>query len=460
MQKTMLTGLLRAPAIAAFALCATALAAPTQAAGVKFDNIYSFCTDTPDVCFDGKEPTGNLYSDVEGNLFGTTVLGGQNNAGTVYEIVRDIETGRNRHKKIYNFCASAGCTDGAQPHNATLIADVQGRLFGTASGGGEGNNNGVVFMLTPNAAKTRWTYRRLYSFCKTQTGCEDGSQPIGGLTYAGAVSGVPYDDVSPLYGTTLLGGKKHVGVVFSLKPGNTEDADWVEKVLYFFCTAQNCADGKSPNGGIVVDGGGNLVGTTSQGGVTTDPCGATGCGVAYRLTPSDSLHWTETVLHQFCSSANCADGSTPESGITIDGSGNFFGTTTGGGNAADVCGAAGCGVVFKIDPHGLQSQPYTFCAQENCADGGVPTGLTLDANGALFGLTNVGGNNKSGTMFKLTGSTLEVLGSFKCKKKSCTNGTAPEGDLLVDSAGDIFGTMSQRGKHDGGTLFELPAATE
>ena len=63
-------------------------------------------------------------------------------------------------------------------------------------------------------------------------------------------------------------------------------------------------------------------------------------------------------------------------------------------------------------------------------------------------------------MFKLTGSTLEVLGSFKCTKKSCINGTSPEGDLLVDVTGDIFGTMSERGKHDGGTLFELPAATE
>lgn len=457
MKRTLLTGLLRAPAIAALAVCAATFA---HAAGVKFQNIYSFCNDTPDVCFDGKQPTGGLYSDVDGNLFGTTMLGGQNNAGTVYEVILDTETGTHTHKRIYNFCAATSCTDGTQPHNVTLIADVQGRLFGTASGGGAGNNNGVVFMLTPNAARTRWTYRRLYSFCSVDTGCEDGSQPIGGLTYAGAASGVPYDDVSPLYGTTLLGGRKHVGVVFSLRPGNTEDADWIEKVLYFFCTAQKCADGKSPNGGITLDGNGNIVGTTSQGGITDDPCGTNGCGVAYRLTPSDSLHWTETVLHQFCSSANCADGRAPASGITLDGSGNFFGTTTGGGNAADVCGAAGCGVVFKIDPHGLESQPYMFCSQDSCADGGIPTGLTLDDSGELFGLTNVGGTKKSGTMFKLTGSTLEVLGNFKCKKKMCANGTAPEGDLLLDAQGDIFGTMSQRGKYDGGEMFELPATTE
>jgi len=455
MQRNTPTGLLRA--IAGLALCATAFASPAPAAASTFRNIYTFCEDTPGTCFDGAQPSGNLYRDAEGNLFGTTVLGGQNDAGTVYEVVFNSDTGTHRHKKIYNFCAATSCTDGSQPRNVTLIVDVQGRLFGTASGGGGGNNNGVVFMLTPNATKTRWTYRRLYSFCETHTGCEDGSEPIGGLTYAGAASGVPYDDVSPLYGTTALGGRKHVGVVFSLKPGQTQEDDWVEKVLYYFCTAANCADGKTPNGGIVLDASGNIVGSTSQGGITTDPCGANGCGVAYRLTPTADQHWTQTVLHQFCASAGCADGSAPQSGITIDGSGNFFGTTTAGGIADNACGASGCGVVFKIDPHGLESQPYAFCSQTDCADGGVPTGLTLDGDGSLYGVTAVGGTKRSGTVFKLDGSTLEVLGNFKCKKNGCVTGTAPQGDLLIDPNGNLFGTMSQRGRNDGGTMFELPA---
>jgi uncharacterized repeat protein (TIGR03803 family) len=229
-------------------------------------------------------------------------------------------------------------------------------------------------------------------------------------------------------------------------------------VLYGFCTSHDdlnqCTDGKTPNGGIVLDAAGNIVGTTSLGGLGD-------AGVAYRLSPpSSGSRWTETVLHQFCSSANCADGKTPQSGMIRDAAGNFFGTTVAGGNVADACGVSGCGVVFRIDPHGIISQPYNFCTQPDCSDGGVPTGLTLDSTGALYGMTHVGGITKSGTIFKLTGSTLEILDYLKCKPSNCPNGTNPQGDVTVDELGNLFGTMSEGGRFDGGTLFELPAPVQ
>ena len=451
MQRNGFVQLLRA--VSAVALGTIALTSTGQAKS-NITNLYTFCRDTPDSCFDGKNPTGALYTDGIGDFFGTTLAGGQNNAGLVFQLIFDADTGTRRFKRLYNFCAQSSCTDGSGPINVALIADTAGNLYGTTSGGGNGNNNGVVFMLKANASKTQYTYTQLYSFCQLHSGCEDGSHPIGGLTYAGATSGVPYDGASPLYGTTLQGGKHHVGVVFLLRPAKNGELPWVERVLYGFCTSHDsqnqCTDGKTPNGGIVVDANGNIVGTTSEGGLGN-------AGVAYRLTPpSSGIRWTETVLHQFCSSPNCTDGKTPLSGITIDGSGNFFGTTSAGGNAVDPCGTNGCGVVFKIDPHGIESQPYSFCSQAECADGGIPTGLALDPEGGLNGVTHVGGLKKSGTIFKLTDGTISILDYLKCTRRVCPNGTDAQGDLIVDPSGNIFGTMSQRGKFDGGTLFEVP----
>src|SRR6185437_3521017 len=118
--------------------------------------------------------------------------------------------------------------------------------------------------------------------------------------------------------------------------------------------------------------------------------------------------WTETVLHSFCSLANCADGSNSLSGLVVDATGNLFGTAWNhGGN--------GGGVLFQVTPDGSYSVVHDFCDQENCADGSTPLnqgGLVIDASGHIFGTTSRGGKTNNGTVFEFDGATLKVMQSF------------------------------------------------
>jgi uncharacterized repeat protein (TIGR03803 family) len=143
------------------------------------------------------------------------------------------------------------------------------------------------------------------------------------------------DGAGNLYGAASGGGARNSGVVFELTPSGT---GWSEQVLYSFCS--QCADGNSPSAGLIMDGAGNLYGTTGFGGAPGPSCPSSyGCGVAFELTPTTN-GWTETVLHSFCSQSNCADGNQPSAGLIMDGSGNLYGTTYQGGN--------NWGVVFEL----------------------------------------------------------------------------------------------------------------
>ena len=83
---------------------------------------------------------------------------------------------------------------------------------------------------------------------------------------------------------------------------------WGEQVLHSFCSQSNCADGAGPSAGLIMDGAGNLYGTTFSGGTGTT-CGLTiGCGAVFQLSPTDA-GWSERVLYSFCPQSNCIDGS-------------------------------------------------------------------------------------------------------------------------------------------------------
>jgi uncharacterized repeat protein (TIGR03803 family) len=408
--------------------------------------LYGFCTESN--CSDGSNPSGTLLMDSQFNLFGTTTRGGQNDMGTVYEIIQNAVTGSHRHKVIYDFCNSSGCADGALPIDGSLIADVDGNLYGTTSSGGTTggpNGGGVVFKLTPNAKKTRWTYSVIYHFCQ-HAGCRDGLTPVGNLTYYGQQAGEPYDKTSPLFGTAAEGGLHNNGVVFSLSP--EANGTFQEAAIYPFCAdGGSCADGRTPTGGLTMDSNRNVAGTTSYGGIAD-------AGVAFKLVNVGKLRWNETVMHQFCSSDACADGMSPRSGLISDTAGNLYGTTAAGGNANPLCGSSGCGVAFKIDTHGILSQLYAFCALDNCADGGVPARLSFDLTGTPIGLTAVGGAHKGGTLFKLS-TAYQDLFDFKCNKKHCILGKTPNGGPVMDTNGFIYGVMNDGGPNQtGGTVIK------
>jgi uncharacterized repeat protein (TIGR03803 family) len=405
----------------------------------KLRTLHSFCAESG--CADGREPSAGLIADGAGNLYGTTLFGGDADVGVAFELTPNARKTKYKYKRLYSFCAQASCADGNDP-DASLIIDASGNLYGTTMAGGA-NDGGVVFELKPGHGT--WTYTVLYSFCASAD-CADGREPQSSLSYVGKESGAPYDGSSPLYGTASQAGANKQGVAFKLTPGAPL---WTEQVLYAFCAVSGCTDGAGPVTGLTVDGSGHLFGTTYYGGDAN-------MGTVFALSGG-----TLTVLHSFCASANCADGAFPAAAMHLDAQGNLLGTTFGGGKKGKNCvdiGVGGCGTAFKLSPD-AEIALYKFCAKKNCVDGSYPlAGVLPDAPSGLWGATLYGGGNGdspgAGTIFKLNGGEQSVY-RF-CAQADCSDGENPEGDLIMDASGNVFGTTLFAGANGGGgTVFEL-----
>jgi uncharacterized repeat protein (TIGR03803 family) len=216
-----------------------------------------------------------------------------------------------QQQTVYTFCSQPKCTDG----DAALTSPIVGRagdILGTTERGGGANGGGVIYRLL--LLNGSWTETVLHEFCQV-SGCVDGGSNV---------SAPAEDGAGNLFGTAG-GGSYQQGVVYELSAqGNFA-------VLYNFCPNLFCHDGAAPNG-VTPDSAGNLYGTATDGGG--------GYGVVFEITGQ-----TETVLHTFCSEANCADGEVPVSQLLIDSHGNLFGTTRGGGANPSLEG-----VVFELSP--------------------------------------------------------------------------------------------------------------
>jgi uncharacterized repeat protein (TIGR03803 family) len=226
-------------------------------------------------------------------------------------------------------------------------------------------------------------------------------------------------------------------------------------VLHSFCSQANCADGDEPHAGLIQDVSGNFYGTTWQGGGYSGVCIPWGCGTVFELDNKGNY----TVLHDFCSQANCADGEWPYAGLIVDVSGNLYGTTEGGGASLN-------GTIFKLDREGEETVLYSFCSQVNCADGSEPYGsLIEDASGNLYGTTLKGGtlsncpySSGCGTVFKLDSKgNYTVLYSF-CSQANCTDGYGSYAGLVQDISGNLYGTASGGGANNGGVVFKVDSA--
>jgi uncharacterized repeat protein (TIGR03803 family) len=187
----------------AFAAFCSVLCLATPASAQSFTTLHAFCGKLP--CRDGASPLESpLVEDASGNFFGTAQNFGDQNGGTLYELV-----GGTKFRKVFDFPSSAS-------PRGPLVQDANGDLYGIEGTGNAGA--GGVFRLHPkNAGKTKWTYETLYTFCPQNGDCLDGSTPIE-LTYEGAASGAPYDGTSPLYGSAVSGGANGSGTVFSSRP--------------------------------------------------------------------------------------------------------------------------------------------------------------------------------------------------------------------------------------------------
>ncbi|HWY53739.1 MAG TPA: choice-of-anchor tandem repeat GloVer-containing protein [Terriglobales bacterium] len=254
---------------------------------------------------------------------------------------------------------------------------------------------------------------------------------------------------------------------------SSASAEWKEKVLYSF---QGGSDAATPAGGVAFDNKGNLYGATTDGG---SACPSPGCGTVFQLTPpaKKGEAWTETILYGF--SGN--DGSQPAGSVIVDAKGNLYGTTAYGGSGTCILlgSNVGCGIVYELSPPPQQGGKWTYSAVYNFLggkDGQYPSGdLVFDGAGNLYGATVYGGGYGTcnapyfqfcGTVFELSppkkkdGNWEEkVLHSFKSGK----DGANPNGGLVIDSKGAIYGTTyaggDQKCKSDAsvgcGTAFEI-----
>jgi uncharacterized repeat protein (TIGR03803 family) len=256
--------------------------------------LYNFCSQPN--CTDGAAPDGAVVQAIDGNLYGTTLEGGANNAGTIFRI-----STKGALTTLYNFCSLPNCTDGAAPEGAMLQA-TDGNLYGTTSGGGV-NSSGTVFKIS-----TDGTLTTLYRF-----GGTDGYQPVSGLVQA---------TDGNFYGTTDSGGASNsncplgCGTVFRIT------SEGKLTTLYNFCAQTGCSDGLSPQAALIQATDGTLYGTTSGGGNMMTYC-PNGCGTLFTITLGGAL----TSLYSFCARANCADGYFPMSALTQSTNGAFYGTT-------------------------------------------------------------------------------------------------------------------------------------
>ena len=192
---------------------------------------------------DGSNPMASLLFDASGNLYGTTSQGGAYGVGTAFELMPG-NGGVWTHSILHQFNNQVG--DGAEPQSA-LIFDGSGNLYGTTMAGGHAGH-GTVFELAPGQ-NGKWAEKLIYLFQGENHG--DGGHPVAGLTF---------DASGNLYGTTIAGGTAKLGTVFELTPAS--NGKWTEQVLYNF----NGADGSTPYSGVVFDSVGNLYGTTFRGG--------------------------------------------------------------------------------------------------------------------------------------------------------------------------------------------------
>lgn len=401
-------------AVAAYSGAAYSGAAARESKG--YSNLYSFCM-KGQTCKRGDLPYSGVIADASGNLYGTTVLGGANTScfngsgcGTIYEL-----TPLGKQTVLYSFCSQSSCADGASPR-ATPLRDKSGNLFGTTEYGGA-NNGGAVYELAANGTESV-----VYSFC-SQASCADGSAPYSNLST---------DSKGNFYGTTRNGGAKGCGVVFRLKP------DGQEAVLHSL--GAHVSDGCLLLSGVILDKAGNLFGSASQGGTGNG-------GTVFEITPKGK----EKVLYSFCSQANCVDGDSP-SALIEDPNGNLYGTT-------GIGGAHGNGVLFTVSPTGVETVLHSFCAKENCADGGSPYAglLAVKKFKKLIGTTIGGGSTNGGVVFefeKKNGKEKEkVLHSFA---SDSSDGGAPYAPV-IELNGWLVGTTTLGAASGDGAVFEVGA---
>jgi uncharacterized repeat protein (TIGR03803 family) len=376
---------------------------------------------------DGYGPVSSLISDPVGNFYGTTEYGGGSFYGTVFELSPPQQLGGEYVETILYSFTNTG--DGARP-TAALLRDNAGNLYGTTSDSNAGGDGEVFRLSPPIQSGGVWTESILYRF----QGGTDGSSPNAALITDGRGN---------LYGTATSS-------VFELSPPQNRGTPWTFTLLHEFkcCTS----DGWNAVAPLVIDPEGNLYGTTEWGGdLSNDSCGSPGCGTVFEVSPpSHAVHaWAEKVIHTFTAGD---DGFDPLTGLSLDVSGNLYGTTYSGGTG-------GGGTAFELSAPASGRGDWTHTVIHNFTysgtqDGAVPSAMILDSSGSLFGTTRFGGYQCAyngayygyGTVFELRNQhgvwNERILYFFHHGGVAARQ---PAAGLIIDDAGNLFGTTEEGG---------------
>jgi len=389
------------------------VAATTPAQAQTYTILHNFLGEP-----DGALPQSGLTMDAAGNLYGTTFLGGFSGrscdlgCSTVFRLV---------HKGsgwVYStLYAFQGFDDGEDP-DGNVIFGPDGSLYGATSNGLP--NNGTVYNLKPpptscHAARCPWTETVLFRFDVNKNGAFPDY--------------ITFDRAGNIYGTAQQGGPGGNGLVYELTPSG---GSWTQTILNAFL------GGGSPQGGVILDQAGNLYGTAY----------IPNSGWVYKLTnPGGQFQ----VLHRF----NRNDGEDPLGGLIFDQAGNLYGGALCGGTNLE-------GTVYEIS---FSGGGWTFATLYNFTQGdqnycGGPYGaLTMDAAGNLYGTTHSGGIYERGSVFKLTpsasGWNYTSLYDFCPDGFPCPDGDYPFGNVVIDSAGNLYGTTSNGGQTNNGVVWKV-----
>jgi uncharacterized repeat protein (TIGR03803 family) len=302
--------------------------------------------------YDGRAPQAGVVFGPGGTLYGTTIYGGA--AGNCFEFGCGVVYALRGPRSA---CRTVNCPwnesvtypfsgyDGDQPNFVLPAFDQAGNIYGTTCEGGD-FEIGNVFQLSRSGGG--WIATNIHSF-----NIDDGACPV---------SGVILDAAGNVYGDAYFGTPN----VYRLSPSGS---GWTFTILYAFSPSQG-----APIGPVTMDAAGNLYGTTLQG-------GSNGGGTVFKLTPSGGT-WTYTELYSFTGQYG------PYAGVTMDAAGNLYGTTYGEG-------AFGNGSVFMLTRNGNNWSYTDLHDFTGGADGANPAaGVSLDANGNLYGTTIFGGTTQ------------------------------------------------------------------